>query len=130
MNEELAEELEALKYTYLDELLIDDRPQVGEGDVSFTLVVSPTAAMDRAKRFVEATVRVLVGRGYPEVAPVVEVVGSKGLGEERVKAYKERLQVEAKALEGELMLGQICVLAFEMLTELNTPEGEGVLGVS
>lgn len=122
MNEELAEELEALKYTYWEELTVDDSSQSG-GDVRITLLVSPRTALDNTKRFVEAIISFSVSQGYPEVAPELEVTGNKGLGEERAKMYEESLRAEAKALQGELMLGQICEVAFEMLTELNKPEG-------
>ncbi len=48
------------------------------------------------------------------------------MGEERRRAVLDALCGEATALAGEMMLGHLCETARNLLTDMNSPEGDCV----
>ncbi|GMH40328.1 hypothetical protein BSKO_08232 [Bryopsis sp. KO-2023] len=113
-------ELEALQSTYADDLKISQLSP----SLTFTLNVVPRTADDLTNRFVETLLEVAVLESYPETLPEIKLATSKGLGDSRSTQLKERLDEEARSMKGEAMLGQLCEVAFDVVTEMNRPEGD------
>ncbi len=128
---ELEAEIEALQAIYADELTVQLAGSESGATLSaccaaeVQLQLMPRGA-EAHNAFVLANLRLRVPAGYPaDCAEVVDVslTDTKGLGDARATALERKLREEAVALQGELVLGTLCELALDLVTEENRPEG-------
>ncbi|GAB4815582.1 hypothetical protein N2152v2_002628 [Parachlorella kessleri] len=126
MKEELAVELEALQFTYNDQLEAD-----AAGALLFLKLV-PRGTEDEFERYVRATLRLTLPPGYPTELPFVQLVDAKGkpgkryyrLSDKQLAACQQALHHEAASLRGEMMLGHLCETAIDLVTAANHPSGD------
>lgn len=122
MEDDLAVELEALAATYGDEVTI-----VKPGDDEKYLCIINFHMAPRGVEFYNAYVtgvmRLMIPRGYPDVSPCIELLDTKGLGDQRLAVLNQRLCSEADMLMGDMALGALCEHALDLMTEQNRPEG-------
>lgn len=78
LQEELAEELEALEAVYFDEVKLLHR-----WPPSLSLTLSPLTCSDPTAQFVTATLLIEADTQYPLSRPTLRIVDSKGLGDQR-----------------------------------------------
>jgi len=115
-DDEVAMELEAVRYTYPELQTDDGSPH-------------PAVAIDLAPRnarqaFVSARLWLGLGGGYPAAGPaVVRLRDARGLGDARAAEVVARLRGEAAELEGGPAVGRLVELCEELLSEFNAPEG-------
>lgn len=127
-SEELAAELEALRFTYGEHVLdIDEaanplrvtaqlRPRGHEGDA------------DEADTYVQASLVIAVPSDYPQHPPTCSLEGAKGLSDARAAALLAELRTAAADMHGELLAGRhrtkrVCCLhsalfCFDMLIDI------------
>lgn len=144
--EEIALELEAVRYTYPE---LRDAPPAGPdrrggGGAAAAASSPPQAArgadgaaaapaaveIDLAPRgarqaFVSARLRLdFENSAYPEAPPGIQILEPRGLGDARLAAAYDKLRSEAADLAGGPAVGRLVELAEEILSDYNTPEGE------
>jgi hypothetical protein len=116
-SEELLAELEALEFTYGDELSRRDELNC------FGMVIKPFAA-DGSQQFVECRLCLDMPPGYPMAGPGIAICDVKGMSEDRVKQLSRTLAAESAKLSGELVIGHLIETARDALTDFNSsPEG-------
>ncbi len=119
LGEDVDAEVEALRYTYGEELSIGI-----EGDTcTLQITVQPHTGGDSSVQFVEARLQLLVDSSYPTCGPSISVMDAKGMDDARVRALWQHLQQEAELACGELVLGHLIELAKDHLTASNVPDG-------
>jgi hypothetical protein len=125
LSADLALEVEALRCIYGDEMeTIVDASSGGAAALRIAVKAYPHAgdALDSC-RFVQATLMLSPGVGYPACPPRAWLEEARGLGEARLAAIAERLASEAAELAGEPALGHLCQVARDAMDDFNTPEG-------
>ena len=123
-SEEVLAELEALTFTYGDEL---DRT---DGLEQFSMIIRPYTA-DGSQQFVECRLSLHVPPSYPAEGPSIAICDVKGMSEERVQNLWNDLAAAAADLAGELVLGHLIENARDALTDFNSsPEGMFLLSAS
>jgi hypothetical protein len=122
MEDALELELEALTATYADDVTIETNQIDGKCPVIVTFQLAPRA-VESHDAYVASVMRVRVPHGYPDVSPWIELLDTKGIGDQRLALLSEALRAEASALQGELALGALCEHALDWMTEENRPEG-------
>ncbi|KAF5830283.1 hypothetical protein DUNSADRAFT_14790 [Dunaliella salina] len=125
---ELQEELEALQWTYGEEVQASADDEEGCSSTGGVRTIQaklfPNTGEREEQRFVEATL-LLTGfsDSYPATAPRLEVRDARGLGDERKQQLQVVLERERDSLLGSMMIGQIIEAGREFLTANNHPEG-------
>ncbi|GFR47381.1 hypothetical protein Agub_g9094, partial [Astrephomene gubernaculifera] len=122
MEEVLQIELEALTATYADDVVIKENCSDDGYVVIIDLRLAPRVS-EQHEAFLSGRLRLGVLPGYPETSPSIDVLDTKGIGDQRLANLRERLQGEASALAGEMALGALCEAALDWATEENHPEG-------
>lgn len=134
-DDDLAMELEALRYTY-PEIQIEEGPALAAADDGAAdagaagAAPSPAASASIALRprgarqaFVSATLHLAAPAGYPATSPSIQLLDPRGLGDARAAALLARLNAEAADLAGGPCLGALVEACQDGLTEANAPEG-------
>ncbi|KAG6393353.1 hypothetical protein SASPL_147592 [Salvia splendens] len=118
-EEEVMAEVEAAQAVYGDDcLVIETYPP------HLHVHLKPRTAEVSSEQFVEATIGMQAGRKYPEEPPVIRIIDSKGLDEQRQKHLMESICSKAFELASCLMLVALCEEAVEKLSSMNHPEGD------
>ncbi|PNG93952.1 Eukaryotic translation initiation factor 2-alpha kinase 4, partial [Tetrabaena socialis] len=120
MGEFLPLELEALHATYTEsDLTIDE--SAGDAQLVMVLRLSPRG-VDAHDAFIAGALRLRVGALYPDEAPEIELLDTKGMGDQRCAQLRAHLCDQAASLVGEMALGALCEHALDWVTEHNQPE--------
>ncbi|XP_047937939.1 E3 ubiquitin-protein ligase RNF25 [Salvia hispanica] len=118
-EEEVIAEVEAAQAVYGDDcLVIETYPP------HLHVHLKPRTAEVSSEQFVEATIGMQAGPKYPEEPPVIRIIDSKGLDEQRQKHLMESICSKAFELASCLMLVALCEEAVEKLSSMNHPEGD------
>ncbi|GLC35513.1 hypothetical protein PLESTB_000199400 [Pleodorina starrii] len=115
-------ELEALTATFADDVTIEGPSSDKEYPTTIMFRLAPRDA-DSHDAFVAATLRLHLPSSYPEASPHIELLDTKGIGDQRLEMLHQRLCEEASTLAGEMALGALCEHALDWITEQNRPEG-------
>jgi len=121
---ELQEELEALQWTYGDEVQVSMDDVDGQRVHAIHAKLFPNTGEREEQRFVEATLLLTeFSDSYPATAPRLELRDARGLGDEREQQLQVVLERERDSLLGSMMVGQVIEAGREFLTVNNHPEG-------
>ncbi|WJX91607.1 RING-type E3 ubiquitin transferase [Trifolium repens] len=121
-EEEVAEEVEAMKAVYeTDCLILRSIPP------HFHLSLKPRTADVSYDQFVEIVLEVRATPQYPKEPPFVALVDSKGLDQQRQKHLLNHIESKANELSPGLMLVALCEEAAEKLSAMNHPDGDCLL---
>ncbi|KAL9245240.1 hypothetical protein vseg_018915 [Gypsophila vaccaria] len=118
-EEEVRMEIEAVVAVYGDDCFI-----LNTFPPHLHLLLKPRTADVHSQQFVEATLELRAGLQYPSDPPYIDIIGCKGLDEERRKLLINRLHDTARELESCLMIVSLCEEAVETLSSMNHPEGD------
>ncbi|XP_056262511.1 E3 ubiquitin-protein ligase RNF25 isoform X2 [Pseudoliparis swirei] len=117
-------EIEVLESIYLDELLVDRRP---DGIWEVSLVLYPSTAEDSVSQFVRLTLTLTLDQQYPSSSPDIAIHNPRGLSDDKISSVQKCLQLEAQSCLGSPVLYQLIEKAKEILTESNIPHGNCVI---
>ncbi|KAH6793854.1 RWD domain-containing protein [Perilla frutescens var. hirtella] len=118
-EEEVMAEVEAVQAVYGDDCqVIDPYPP------HLHVHLKPRTAEVSSQQFVEATIGMQAGLKYPEEPPVIRIIDSKGLDEQRQKHLIDSICCKAFELASCLMLVALCEEAVEKLSTMNHPDGD------
>ncbi|KAJ4847611.1 hypothetical protein Tsubulata_002712 [Turnera subulata] len=118
-EEEVLVEVEAVEAVYGDDCTV-----LQPFPPHLHVHIMPRTADVSSQQFVEAVVGIRAGPQYPDEPPVIELVESKGLDEQRQKLLITSIQDEARQLTSCSMLVALCEEAVEKLSAMNHPEGD------
>ncbi|KAG6395161.1 hypothetical protein SASPL_145800 [Salvia splendens] len=118
-EEEVMAEVEAAQAVYGDDCLV-----IETSPPHLHVHLKPRTAEVSSEQFVEATIGMQAGPKYPEELPVIRIIDSKGLDEQRQKHLMESICSKAFELASCLMLVALCEEAVEKLSSMNHPEGD------
>ncbi|XP_073308751.1 uncharacterized protein [Primulina huaijiensis] len=121
-EEEVLAEIEAVRAVYGDDCQI-----IKTYPPHLHVHLKPRTADVSSQQFVEAILGIQTSPQYPEDPPVISVVYSKGLDEQRQKHLISSLRDKALELVSCLMLIILCEEAAEMLSSMNHPDGNCAL---
>ncbi|XP_057532382.1 uncharacterized protein LOC130810368 [Amaranthus tricolor] len=118
-EEEVRQEVELVEAVYGDDCII-----LNTFPPHLHLHLKPLTAEVHSQQFVEATIELRADLQYPSDPPYVDIIGSKGLDENRKNHLKTSLLDKAREMTSFLMLVTLCEKAVEVLTSMNHPEGD------
>ncbi|KZV49065.1 hypothetical protein F511_11016 [Dorcoceras hygrometricum] len=117
-EEEVLAEVEAVQAVYGDDCRI-----IKSYPPHLHVQLKPRTAGVSSVQFVEAIIGIQASPQYPEEAPDISVVYSKGLDEQRQEQLISSLRDKALELVSCLMLVTLCEEAAEVLSSMNHPDG-------
>lgn len=117
-EEEVAIEVEAVQAVYGEDCLVLDHfpPHLH-------VHIKPRTADVSSQQFVEAVLGIQAGSKYPNEPPIIDIIDSKGLDEERQMHLIRSIRNKACELSSCLMLVALCEEAVERLSTMNHPDG-------
>ncbi|CAM6127285.1 unnamed protein product [Calypogeia fissa] len=116
---EVQQEVEAMEAVYGSDCTVF---QVFPPHLS--IFIKPRTADDASVQFVEAVLVMEAGEKYPDAPPELELKDVKGLGDSRHAQLLGDLRAQAAELAGGPMLVAISEAATDLLTNMNTPDGD------
>ncbi|XP_044481325.1 uncharacterized protein LOC123207902 isoform X2 [Mangifera indica] len=87
------------------------------------LHIKPRTANVSSQQFVEAVIGIRAGPKYPDEAPSIDLIESKGLDQQRQKDLISSIQDKGCELSSDLMLVALCEESVEKLSSMNHPDG-------
>jgi E3 ubiquitin-protein ligase RNF25 len=121
LPEELSIEVEALGHLYGDEAFSIS----SEGTLTtLTIPLLPRQLDGEHEAYVTSVLKVQIdNQTYPTTAAMITLEETKGLTDAACIQLQAALQAEADNLVGEMVLGHLCELALDLLTDANHPTG-------
>ncbi|XP_022770169.1 uncharacterized protein LOC111313733 isoform X2 [Durio zibethinus] len=117
-EEEVKMEVEAVQSVYGEDcVVIESYPPY------LHLHIKPRTADVSSQQFVEAVIGIRANSQYPKEPPLVYLIGSKGLDEQRQTHLISNIRDKACELPSCFMLVALCEEAVEMLSAMNHPYG-------
>ncbi|KAE8715118.1 RWD domain-containing protein, putative isoform 2 [Hibiscus syriacus] len=118
-EEEVKIEVEAVQSVYGDDcVIIESYPPY------FHLHIKPRTADISSQRFVEAVIGIRGSSQYPKEPPLIYLIDSKGLDEQRQTHLISNIRDKACELPSCFMLVALCEEAVERLSAMNHPDGD------
>eukprot|EP00232_Nephroselmis_pyriformis_P001630 CAMPEP_0182905342 /NCGR_PEP_ID=MMETSP0034_2-20130328/32876_1 /TAXON_ID=156128 /ORGANISM="Nephroselmis pyriformis, Strain CCMP717" /LENGTH=263 /DNA_ID=CAMNT_0025040745 /DNA_START=138 /DNA_END=926 /DNA_ORIENTATION=+ len=118
LREDCEAELEALEAVYFNECTV-----VSRWPPCVSIALAPSAE-EIANQFVQMTLHLRGGEQYPNECPAIEIRQPKGLGDARHAALLGQLRAHAEECRGMPMMASITQVAQDLLTDINSPEGD------
>ncbi|KAG8475018.1 hypothetical protein CXB51_031806 [Gossypium anomalum] len=118
-EEEVKMEVEAVQSVYGDDcVIIESYPPY------LHLHIKPRTADVSSQQFVEASIGIRASSQYPKEPPLVYLIDSKGLDEQRQTLLLSNIRDKACELPSCFMLVALCEEAVERLSAMNHPDGD------
>ncbi|OAY78457.1 E3 ubiquitin-protein ligase RNF25 [Ananas comosus] len=118
-EDEIRLEVEAAMAVYGDDCRV-----IREFPPHIAIRIRPRTADDSSQQFVEAVLAIKSSREYPNEAPHVYAIETKGLDENRKTYLITSVQQKAQELSSCPMLVALCEEAVEILSSMNHPDGD------
>lgn len=123
--EELMQELELVQAVWQNEVtLCNDSMTAPDAHSSLVAQLTPLTAGEKQGQFVQCELLIEILQGYPSVPLRVSLKSSRGLSDACCSALLTTLRAKADELSGDPALYGFLEAAHEVVTSLNTPQGE------
>lgn len=121
LNSEIESEIDVLRTVYDSEteLAINEKTDC----IEIIFQATPHHTFEHRYFFVEATLLFRLTNDFPNVLPTMEVLGVRGLGEERRWRLMSSMKSALQDFNDEPSLVVLCDILRDVLDTFNTPEG-------